>query len=114
MPTAPTANAFEPVARPPRSRLFWAVLGVLAAGQLFAFWTLCSHQVRQAEARRTEQLVQQMALADCLQYIPGATMASCASRMGVAPGAFAASEPPAGMHPDPALSGATPVSFSLR
>ena len=56
----------------------WVLLGAVAASQLFAFWLLCSHQVRKAEARHNEAVVQQMALSDCLQYIPGSTIASCA------------------------------------
>ena len=89
---------------PARSRMFWALLGALAAGQLFAFWLLCSHQVRKAEARHNETVVQQMALSDCLQYIPGSTIASC-----TAPGAqVQAAREKSG------VSGAVPVSFSFR
>lgn len=73
-PSDPTMQA--------RSRLFWLALGTIAAAQLVAFWLLCSHQVRKAEARNTAIMVQQMALQDCLQYIPGSTIASCNSRMG--------------------------------
>jgi hypothetical protein len=69
--------------------------------------------VRKAEARQTERTVQQLALADCLQYIPGATIATCTSRIAqmaapvvVPPQPAAASAPPAGS------SGAMPVSFS--
>src|SRR6478736_2605253 len=58
----------------------WVLLAGIAAAQLFAFWLLCSHQVRKAEARHNETVVQQMALSDCLQYIPGSTIASCNAR----------------------------------
>ena len=90
----------------PRSRLFWMVLGALVAGQLFAFWLLCSHQVRKAEARVNEALVHQMALADCLQYIPGSTIASCSARL----------DPVAAQHVAPAAvaAGAVPVSYTYR
>jgi hypothetical protein len=88
-----------------RSRAWWMVLGALVAGQLFAFWLLCSHQVRKAEARSNEVVVQQMALSDCLQYIPGSTIASCA----VHPQA-----PQQASEANPATTGAVPVSFSYR
>ena len=63
----------------PRSRMTVVALGAVVVGQLFAFWLLCSHQVRKAEARNNEMTVQQMALSDCLQYIPGSTIASCST-----------------------------------
>ncbi len=92
----------------PRSGWLRVLLVGIAMSQLFAFWLLCSHQVRRAEARRDEAAIQQMALTDCLQYIPGSTIASC-SRM----------EPEAqGTQPtdaqNPAMTGAVPVSFSYR
>jgi hypothetical protein len=111
------ANLLDPGTQSPRSRLFWTVLGALAMGQLLAFWLLCSHQVRKAEVRRTAMMVHQMALADCLQYIPGSTIASCANHIadaarpsdttvmgGVASRATGASP----------MAGATPVGFSYR
>jgi hypothetical protein len=101
------SQAIDPVTHQPRSRMFWVVLGALAAGQLFAFWLLCSHQVRRAEARQNEMTVQQMALSDCLQYIPGSTIASCARRVDPA-GAQAS------VSVSPAVAGARPVSFSYR
>ena len=102
------AAAIDPATQQPRSRMFWVVLGALAAGQLLAFWLLCSHQVRRAEARQNEMTVQQMALADCLQYIPGSTIASCSRRPDVA-GAAQAS-----VSVNPSMTGAQPVSFSYR
>lgn len=99
------SNAVDPRMLHPRSRLFWVVLGALVAGQLFAFWLLCSHQVRKAEARGNEALVHQMALADCLQYIPGSTIASCSARLN----------PVAARQVAPAaLAGAVPVSYNYR
>ena len=99
------SNVTDPRMQHPRSRVFWVVLGALVAGQLFAFWLLCSHQVRKAEARGNEALVQQMALADCLQYIPGSTIASCSARL----------DPVMAQQGVPsALAGAVPVSFSYR
>jgi hypothetical protein len=102
------ATLDEPRALPARSRLFWGVLGALAAGQLFAFWLVCTHQVRKAEARQNEVLVQQMALNDCLQYIAGSTIASCTVRTAVAAQTRAQREGSA------ATSVAVPVSFSYR
>jgi hypothetical protein len=101
------ANVIDPGTQQPRTRMFWVVLGALAAVQLFAFWLLCSHQVRKAEARHSEAVVQQMALSDCLQYIPGSTIASCAVRSD-----HSAQVVPTGAKP--ALSGAVPVNFSFR
>ncbi|MBC5781636.1 hypothetical protein H8N03_01690 [Ramlibacter sp. USB13] len=98
-----TANDVDAGTQPARSRMFWVLLGALAAGQLFAFWLLCSHQVRKAEARHNETVVQQMALADCLQYIPGSTIASCTARGDVQASADKAN-----------VSAAVPVSFSFR
>ena len=89
-----------------RGRMWWLLLGALVAGQLFAFWLVCSHQVRKAEARQNEAIVQQMALSDCLQYIPGSTIASCNSHS-------LAME--AAAHPAvTTVTGAMPVSYSYR
>ena len=92
-----------------RSQILWVLLALIAAAQLAAFWLVCSHQVRRAEARRNEVMVQQMALTDCLQYIPGSTIASCASQMGIPP--EVAGVPASG---SPAVPGAVPGSFSYR
>jgi bacteriorhodopsin len=87
------------------SRWIWLLLGGLAAGQLFAFWLVCSHQVRKAEARNNEVVIQQMALSDCLQFIPGSTIASCAGRDPAVQ--------PAQHTRTPTATGALPVSFSF-
>ncbi|HET6828499.1 MAG TPA: hypothetical protein VFH35_07460 [Ramlibacter sp.] len=71
----------DPETRMPRTQMFWVVLGGLIVVQLLALWLLCSHQVRLAEARDTENQVLRMALTDCLQYIPGSTIASCTNRI---------------------------------
>lgn len=92
---------------PSRSQWLWMLLAGVAMAQLFSFWLLCSHQVRKAEARQNETVVQQMALADCLQYIPGSTIASCTSRVN--PDAQ-----PAQTMANPTATGAVPVSFSYR
>jgi len=92
-----------------RGRTLRVFLVMVAAAQLAAFWLVCSHQVRKAEARRNEVMVQQMALTDCLQYIPGSTIASCATQMGIP--ADVAGTPVPGNAP---VSGAVPVSFSYR
>jgi hypothetical protein len=93
------ADVIDPRTQQPRSRMFWMLLGALVAGQLFALWLLCSHQVRKAEARSNAHTVHQMALTDCLQYIPGSTIASCSQRLNVRAGLQQAG------------SGAVPVSF---
>jgi hypothetical protein len=113
------SGLLDPATQTPRSRMLWAVLGALIAGQLAALWLLCSQQVRQAEARQTERHVQQLALADCLQYIPGATIATCTSRIGqggifpqgqgTTNGGAATAAMGAGAEP---ARGAMPVSFS--
>jgi hypothetical protein len=99
----------EPGPQPTRIRMLWMLLAAIAAGQLFAFWLVCSHQVRKAEARRDEVMVQQMALTDCLQYIPGSTIASCSARDDV----HAQASAPASVS-KAAISAAVPVSFSFR
>ena len=104
------ADAIDPAPQQQRSRMFWMVLGALAAGQLVAFWLLCSHQVRIAEARQNEMVVQQMALADCLQYIPGSTIASCSIRNDAAGARSAQASAPMNR----ALAGAQPVSYNYR
>jgi hypothetical protein len=102
------ANVFDPGTQQPRSRMVWLVLGALVAAQLFAFWLLCSHQVRKAEARQNEAVVQQMALADCLQYIPGSTIASCKSSSD---SSLQAARRPTD---NPTMAATVPVSFSFR
>lgn len=97
----------DPGSQQERGRLWWVLLGAVAAGQLFAFWLLCSHQVRKAEARQTESVIQQMALSDCLQYIPGSTIASCTR-------SEAQAAQPAPANAAVAGAGAVPVSFSYR
>jgi hypothetical protein len=92
---------------PTRSRLWWILLAGLAIAQLFAFWLLCSHQMRKAEARHNEAVIQQMAQSDCLQYIPGSTIASCSSRTD-------AHAQPAPAADKSAMTGAMPVNFSYR
>ncbi|HZY15295.1 MAG TPA: hypothetical protein VFE74_01625 [Ramlibacter sp.] len=101
-------DAIDSRAQLARGRMFWVLLGALAAGQLFAFWLLCSHQVRKAQARDNALLVQQMAVADCLQYMPRATIASCAH-----PGEPEV-QPAQHLQPAAGVAGAMPVSFSLR
>ena len=84
----------------PRSAGFWIILGGVVVAQLIAFWVLCSQQVRKAEARSAETQMAQMALADCLQYVPGSTIASCTSRLA-----------PAGPSQTAAAGQVTPVGF---
>jgi hypothetical protein len=100
-----TADIHEGRLQLPQNRLLWTALGALALAQLVAFWMVCSHQVRQAEVRDTAIAVQQMALSDCLQYIPGSTIASCSNQVEQAK----ATQPKTA-----AVTGAMPVSFSYR
>ncbi|TFZ01377.1 hypothetical protein [Ramlibacter rhizophilus] len=58
---------------------------VLIALLALAFYLVCSHQVRTAEARRITLQVQQAAFSDCLQYVVGSTIGACTSRLGAQP-----------------------------
>ena len=84
---------------------------------MLAFWMLCSHQVRKAEVRDATLQVQRVAVADCLRYIPHATLNSCASRVdphGRLPDAAVAAAdgaPASGGAPRATMGSATPVSF---
>ena len=100
--TATPHDEQQPLAQ---NRLFWTMVGALVVLQLIAFWMVCSHQVRQAEVRDNAVVVQQMALSDCLQYIPGSTIASCSSQI----------EQAKATQPVPAaVTGAMPVSDTYR
>jgi hypothetical protein len=61
----------------PRDRAFWIAASVLLVGQLIAFWTVCSQQVRTAQERQGTQQVERLAVTDCLRTVPGATLSSC-------------------------------------
>jgi hypothetical protein len=100
-----TANSTASGSVPALARAAFMALGMLAAGELLAVWLVCSQQVRQAEVRREEAAVQQMALADCLQFIPGSTIGSCNAPQ--VSGARAAPSPVK-------ASAAVPVSFLVR
>jgi hypothetical protein len=89
----------------PRDRAFWIAASVLVLGQLMAFWMLCSHQVRMAEVRHASAQVERLAVADCLRYLPNATMGSCAARMAPLDNQVAASSPL------PRDESATPVNY---
>jgi hypothetical protein len=108
------ASVIDPGTQQPRSRMFWMVVFGVVTAQLMAFWLLCSHQVRKAEARNSAAVVQQMALSDCLQYIPGSTIASCSGRRDLQPQAPSPSQPVAQPRGNTSVSGATPVSFNYR
>ena len=83
MPYRTTANSTDVS----RDKLFWAIASAMVAGLLVAFWMLCSHQVRQAQARDATARVERQAVADCLLNTPGATLGSCVASM--APGRVA-------------------------
>lgn len=67
-------------AEPQDSRL-WALLALMVAGLLAAFWFVCQQQVRSAETRHATSRVQRVAMDDCLRRVRGATPISCAERM---------------------------------
>jgi hypothetical protein len=71
----------EQRARAQRDSLFHASLLALAMGLFVTFWMVCSQQVRKAKMRDITTEVQRVAIVDCLQYIPRATLNSCASRV---------------------------------
>lgn len=108
----PHLLAKSPEASP--GKLFWTLILGLVAGQFIAFWMLCAQQVRKAEVRDATLRVERMAMADCLRYIPKATLSSCASR--VASKGREAGPMPAGHQPSSsaAVAGATPVKLSLH
>jgi hypothetical protein len=89
-------------------RMFWAVVSALALVQLAAFWLLCSHQVRKAEVRDATAQVQRVAISDCLQYIPHATLHGCAAR--VDPAAHEDGTLLVGAQPTTVAAGALPGS----
>ena len=102
----------------PRDKLFWGVIGALVVGQLLAFWMLCTHQVRKAEVRDATLQVQRVAVADCLRYIPKATLHGCANRVDPShrvDNLMAAETQPANATAArTTMSSATPVNFSYR
>jgi hypothetical protein len=74
-------HLLEKRAGAPRDRFLWAVLVALAVGQLVAIWMLCAHQVRKGQMRDVSLQVQRVAIAECLRYVPRATLNSCADRV---------------------------------
>jgi hypothetical protein len=71
----------DPETKMPRHRTFWWVLGGVILAQLVALGMLCRHQVAVAQTRHAEQHMHRVALADCLQHIPGATLSACNGRV---------------------------------
>ena len=67
----------ERFAATPRQRLLWAVVGALVLGQLVAFYLLCNGQVHKAQVRDANLQVRRMAIVDCMQDTPKATLSSC-------------------------------------
>ena len=63
----------------PREMLMWAALGILAAGLLAAFWTLCNDQVQKARVRDANVQVRSVAVSDCLNHVPRSTFHGCAT-----------------------------------
>ena len=62
-------------------KLFWLIVAGVMLAQIVAFWILCTQQVRKAQARDAAWQVERMAMADCMRYIPKATLHGCASRI---------------------------------
>ena len=106
MPSRPSRNP----AAFPRDQAFWLGAAVLVLGQLVAFWMLCSQQVRKAEVRNAAMQVERLALADCLRYVPQATLTSCAQRVAPLDGRAQAL---AGAPADAATS-VVPVNYVYR
>lgn len=109
-------HPFGKIAAMPRDKLLWPVLLTLVAGQLLAFWMLCSHQVRKAEVRDATLQVQRVAVADCLRYIPRATLNSCANRVDPSrtPDLVMAAESGAPGARRTVMSTTVPVGFAYR
>ncbi len=94
----------------PRNQAFWLGALVLVLGQLVAFWTLCSQQVRKAEVRNAAMQAERVALADCLRSVPHASLTSCGQRVAPLDGraqAFAGA-------PAQAPAGVVPVNYVYR
>ena len=68
----------ERFAATPREWLLWAVVGALVLGQLVVFYLLCDGQVHKAQVRDANLQVRRVAIVDCMQYTPKASLASCA------------------------------------
>ena len=100
----------DPVTQKPRTPMFWVVLGGMIVVQLMAFWLLCSLQVDKAEARDFDTHLQKIALADCLQNIPGATLATCDGRADGGP----ALSPAGGIAQVAYQAPPVPASYVLR
>ena len=97
----------------PREKWMWIVLGALVVGQLVAFWMLCSSQVRNAQLRDATWQAQRVAVADCLHFLPRATLNSCAGDPAQSNGR-AGTQAVARSTQQSALSSAMPVSFTFR
>ena len=74
MPT----RQLDPADATPRERAFWLVLAAVAASQLLAFYLVCTHQVREAQVRRTAAVVQHVAFTDCPPAVDGLPASGCA------------------------------------
>jgi hypothetical protein len=73
----------EKTAGLPRDTWLWALIGFLVVGQISAFWMLCQYQVRKAEVRHASLQMERTAVADCMKYVPRATLNSCAARVAI-------------------------------
>jgi hypothetical protein len=95
-------------------KLFWMLIVSLMVGQFVAFWMLCAHQVRKAEVRDATLQVERIAMADCLRYIPKATLNSCASRIASQTGETGAVVAGGNPTSNPAAPRAKPVKVALH
>jgi hypothetical protein len=87
------------------TRLFlWGAVALLAVAQLVAFWRLCETQITKAQVRDGMLHSQRLAIRDCLQNLPGASLSGCVREVAAA----------LGVDPDLGLVPAVPVSFVLR
>lgn len=74
------------------ARAAWLVLlSLLIAVLLYAFWMVCADQVRKAEARRSNQIVEQRAVEECVRQNSHGSLINCADR---AADQRAAAQPP--------------------
>ena len=74
------SRLLDPTNGKPRDRVFWLVLAAVISVQLLALYSLCSQQVRKAEARQAAAHAERLANSDCLQTLAGVTVVGCDTR----------------------------------
>jgi len=71
-------QGFESLSR--RDVALWALVALVIVAQLAAFWMVCLSQVKQAQARHENMLVEQRAVEECVRRNSQASLVSCADR----------------------------------